>query len=140
MPRIGPFKGLGFNRPTPQTEDLYIKSIDKTTDSYRALLKQVGDNNLALPNDDLDSGAPTKAAEYTLADDTYAALLTKLTESKFAGTSPALRDNILAFYADSSAPVETRKDPARWQGVETDLDALKAASLTPVPQADSAIK
>src|ERR1035438_5031216 len=26
-PRIGPFKSLGFNNPTPQTEDLYIKSI-----------------------------------------------------------------------------------------------------------------
>ena len=32
VPKIGPFKGLGFNSPTPQTEDLYIKSINKTTD------------------------------------------------------------------------------------------------------------
>ncbi|MGA2456634.1 MAG: zinc dependent phospholipase C family protein, partial [Terriglobales bacterium] len=28
MPRIGPFKGLGFKNPTPQTEDLYFKSIN----------------------------------------------------------------------------------------------------------------
>lgn len=30
MPKIGPFKGLAFKNPTPQTEDLYIKSIDTT--------------------------------------------------------------------------------------------------------------
>jgi len=140
MPRIGPFKGLGFNRPTPQTEDLYIKSIDKTTDTYRSLLKQVGDDNLSLPNDDLDSGAPTRPAEYTLADKTYAALLAKLAESKFAGTSPALRQNILDFYADTAAPVETKKDPARWQAVETNLDSLRAASPAPVAEADSTQK
>src|ERR1039458_1997448 len=30
MPRIGPFKGLGFKNPTPQTEDMYFKSINLT--------------------------------------------------------------------------------------------------------------
>ena len=30
MPKVGPFKGLAFNSPTPQTEDLYIKSINTT--------------------------------------------------------------------------------------------------------------
>src|SRR5271166_2241420 len=39
MPKIGPFKGLAFNNPTPQTEDLYIKSINTTVDQYRALLE-----------------------------------------------------------------------------------------------------
>src|SRR5277367_34674 len=42
MPKIGPFKKLAFNSPTPQTEDLYIKSINTTVDQYRAFLKQVG--------------------------------------------------------------------------------------------------
>ena len=36
MPKIGPFKGLGFKSPTPQTEDLYFKSINLTVDHYRA--------------------------------------------------------------------------------------------------------
>src|SRR5690349_22691064 len=38
MPKIGSFKGLAFNNPTPQTEDLYIKSINSTVDQYRAFL------------------------------------------------------------------------------------------------------
>ena len=60
MPRVGPFKGLGFNNPTPQTEDLYIKSINTTVDRYRVLLEEVRADKLVLPDYDLDSGNPTR--------------------------------------------------------------------------------
>jgi hypothetical protein len=133
MPKIGPFKKLSFNIPTSQTEDLYIKSIDTTVDRYQVLLTDVGTEALALPDYDLDSGRPTKAAEYSLADETYAQLLTQLSEHKFNQTSPQLRDNILQFYSDLSAPILTKKDQARWQSVLTALEALKLA--TPVPVA-----
>src|SRR5271166_2695557 len=76
VPAIGPFKGLGFNNPTPQTEDLYIKSINTTTDHYTALLKTLGTGNLELPNRNLDDGNTTAPGEYSLADDSYANLLT----------------------------------------------------------------
>jgi hypothetical protein len=131
MPRIGPFKGLGFKNPTPQTEDLYFKSINTTVDQYRTFLEQVRTDSLVLPNYDLDSGLATKAAEYSLTDDTYAKLLAQLSERKFDRTSPELRDNILQFYSDLSVPIETKKDQVRWQGVLTALDQLK--SVTPVP-------
>ena len=55
MPKIGPFKGLGFNAPTPQTEDLYIKSINTTVDQYRAFLEEVRTDSLVLPDCDLDT-------------------------------------------------------------------------------------
>src|SRR5579864_415665 len=70
MPRIGPFKGLAFNNPTPQTEDLYFKSINTTVDQYRVFLEEVRADALVLPNRDLDSGNVTKAAEYPLTDNT----------------------------------------------------------------------
>ena len=73
-----------------------------------------------------------KQAEYTLADETYANLLAKLATQKFDGASPQLRDNILDFYSDLSLPIETRKDPARWQGVLTDLGELRAIGPLPV--------
>jgi hypothetical protein len=130
MPKIGPFKKLGFNNPTPQTEDLYIKSINTTTvDQYRVFLEEVRADTLLLPNCDLDSGQATKAAEYSLTDDTYAKLLAQLADRKFNLTSPELRDNILRFYSDLSAPIETKQDPVRWQSVLTALDQLK--SVTP---------
>ena len=128
IPKIGPFKGMGFDNPTPQTEDLYIKSINATVDQYRVYLEEVRADTLVLPNCDLDDGKTTKAGEYTLADEAYARLLSKLTASKFDGTSPQLRDNILEFYSDLSLPIETGKDPARWQDVLTNLSELRAAA------------
>jgi hypothetical protein len=125
MPKVGPFKGLAFNNPTPQTEDLYIKSINTTVDQYRAFLEQVRTNTVVLPNCDLDSGQATKAAEYSLTDDSYAKLLAQLSERKFDRTSPELRDNILQFYSDFSVSIETKKDVVRWQGVLTELERLK---------------
>jgi len=130
MPRIGPFKGLSFNNPTPKTEDLYFKSVNTTVDQYRVFLREVSSNTLVLPNCDLDSGQPTKAAEYSLTDDAYAKLLAQLAKRKFDRTSPALRANILQFYSDPSAAIETKRDPVRWQSVLTSLEQLKSA--TPV--------
>lgn len=126
MPKFGPFKGLAFNNPTPQTEDLYFKSINTTVDQYRVFLEQVRNDKLVLPNCDLDSGLPTKAAEYSLTDDAYAKLLLQLADRKFDLTSPELRDNILYFYSDLSMAIETKKDRGRWQSVLTDLDQLRA--------------
>lgn len=138
IPKVGPFKGLGFNNPTPQTEDLYIKSIDTTTDQYRALLEEQRAHKLILPNRDLDSGGATKAAEYSLADESYATLLAELSANKFDLTSPQLRGNILDFYSDLALPIETKKDPPRWHAVLVDLDQLKSAQLPPLAVSDPA--
>jgi len=131
VPKIGPFKGLAFNNPTPQTEDLYIKSINTTVDQYKVLLQAVRADALVLSNRDLDSGLVTAAGEYSLTDDTYAQLLGQLSERKFDGTSPELRDNILQFYSDLSLPIETKKNLGHWQNVLTALEQLK--SVPPVP-------
>jgi hypothetical protein len=131
MPKVGPFKGLAFNNPTPQTEDLYIKSINTTVDQYRAFLQEVRTDTLVLANCDFDSGQATKAAEYSLTDITYAKLLARLSDRKFDLTSPELRDNILQFYSDLSVPIETKKDGVRWQAVLTELDHLKAVAPAP---------
>jgi hypothetical protein len=109
----------------------YIKSINTTVDQYRAFLEEVRDDTLVLANCDFDSGQPTKAAEYSLTDVTYAKLLARLSERKFDLASTELRDNILQFYSDLSVPIETKKDGVRWQAVLTELDQLKA--VAPVP-------
>jgi hypothetical protein len=132
MPKIGPFKALAFNNPTPQTEDLYFKSINTTVDQYRAFLEEVRTDALVLPNSDLDSGKLTKAAEYSLTDETYAKLLSQLSAKKFDSTPPDLRADILEFYSDLSAPIETKKDAADWQNVLTSLDQLRSLNPPPV--------
>jgi len=132
MPKIGPFKALAFKSPTPQTEDLYFKSINTTVDQYRTFLEAVRTGSLVLPDCDLDSGKLTKAAEYSLTDDTYAKLLAQLSDKKFDHTPPDLRANILSFYGDLSAPIETKKDAVRWQSVLTSLEQLRQINPPPV--------
>ncbi len=131
MPKIGPFKALAFNSPTPQTAEMYFKSINTADDRYRVFLEQVRTDSLELTNSDFDTGKETKAAEYCLTDESYAKLLGRLEERKFALTSPDLRNNILNFYADLTLPLETKKDSGRWQNVLTSLDQLKL--FTPAP-------
>jgi len=129
MPKIGPFKGLGFKNPTPHTEDLYFKSVNATVDQYRAFLHEVGADSLRLTNCDLDDGKVTAPGEYSLADDTYAKLLGQLRDRKFEGMTPELRANIVAFYSEPSAGTDTKKSEAERQKLEADLDQLKSGSF-----------
>jgi hypothetical protein len=131
MPKIGPFKALAFNNPTPQTEDLYFKSINTSVDQYRIFLEAVRTVSLVLPNCDLDSGKLTQAAEYSLTDDAYAKLVSQLSDTNFASTPAELRANILNFYSDLSVPIDTKKDPARWQSVLTSLGVLRMVNSSP---------
>jgi hypothetical protein len=131
MPKFGPFKAMAFNNPTTQTEEMYFKSINTTVDQYRTYVHEVLTDSLLLENRDFDTGKVTKAAEYSLTDDSYAKLLEQLSERKFDLTTMDLRNNVLQFYSDLSASIETKKDMERWQSVLTSLDELK--SWTPLP-------
>jgi len=141
MPKVGPLKALDFNVPTPKTEDLYFTSINQTVDNYGLLLNETRARKVKLDNDDLDSGKPTIAGEYVLADDTYAKLLSHLADKKFDVTTVALRKNVLTFYSNTSAPIDTKKDPGKWEKVQSNLQALKTFTPNPTqpaaPQAQS---
>jgi hypothetical protein len=133
MPKIGPFRALAFNNPTAHTEDMYFKSINTAVDRYRGFLEEVRIGTPQLPNRDLDDGKLTAAGEYTLADDTYARLLAKLSERKFDLTTPELRDDILHFYSDLSHPIDTERDTVRWNSVLASLNQLKLVTALPTP-------
>ena len=135
VPKIGPFKGLAFNNPTAQTEDLYIKSVNTTVDQYRAFLKEVGTDTLVLANCDLDSGKPTMVEEYSLADQTYDKLLDQLAKSKFDRATPELRDNILQFYSDVAASAQTKDENVQSASVLALLDQMRAAAPAPANEA-----
>jgi len=137
MPKIGPFKAMAFKNPTPNTEEMYFKSINTSVDQYRAFLEELRSDSLQLSNMDLDTGKKTKAGEYPLTDQSYAELLAKLSERKFDRTSPELRESILEFYLDLSVSIETKKDTVRWQSVLTSLDQLKAVTLVPASAGNS---
>ena len=127
LPKVGPLKALAFKPPTPQTEALYFKSLNTTVDQYRVFLKEVGTDSLQLRNCDLDTGEDTRAAEYSLTDDAYAKLVAKLEKRKFDLMTPALRDDIVRFYADLSSPIATKKDKSRWRALIAALNQIKSA-------------
>jgi hypothetical protein len=128
VPKVGPFKALAFKVPTTQTEDMYVKSINKTVDDYSAQLREQKVGELKLADMDFDTGRPTRAGEYSLADKTYAHLLDDLAKHNFDQASPDLRQNILAFYGDPNAQVATKKNAKAWRTTQEELDKLKASN------------
>ena len=129
IPKIGPFKAIAFKMPNPDTETLYLKSVNSTVDQYRAKLRDLKAGELQLANMDFDTGKPTSSGEYQLTDETYAKLLDKLTKTKFAELRPDVRQNILTFYQNPAAPNYTKKKREKWSKVQQELEQLKTASL-----------
>jgi hypothetical protein len=125
LPKIGPLKALDIKSPTPETERMYVRSVENTVGFYNNLLIDFENQKLDLPNRDCDTGNPTLPGEYELADETYAQLVQQLAKNGFANMSPALRSNILSFYSDLSRPFATKKHKDQWKQTLRDLQLLK---------------
>jgi hypothetical protein len=123
VPKIGPLKAMAFHPPTPETEKLFLESFNATVARYRELLAAEQAGLLRIPDANFDIGESPKAGDYKLADDTYAKLVERLAKLDFAGVSPALRDDILAFYKDRNAPVATKRDSKKWQRLVETLNS-----------------
>lgn len=126
VPKIGPFKAIGFKMPSPETETLYLKSINSTVDQYGIYLRDVKADKLSLKNTDFDTGKPTVAGEYGLTDEAYAKLLDKLADAKFAHMLDSLRQNLLDFYNTTNVPVYAKKNPERWNKALRNIASLKS--------------
>ena len=131
VPKIGPFSALAFHPPTPTVEQMYMHSFNESMDHYRSLLLEQREGRLKLPNDNLDTGGLSMPAAYGLTDETYASLLSKTSGKPISG---ALRDDILAYYADLERGFATKKDPQAWSKVLRELDVLKAMPGAGVPK------
>ena len=125
VPKVGPASALDFKLPDMQTEDMYIKSVNGTIDEYQKLLGQVDRGKFALPDTDCDTGRATQAAEYALADSTYARLLHDLAAKNFFDVSPVLGSNIMFFYFKPDPPIATKKNKKSREETEHDLARLK---------------
>jgi hypothetical protein len=126
IPKVGPFKAIAFKMPSPETETLYLKSVNSTVDQYRIYLQDLTAGHLSLENKDFDTGKLTQEGEYRLTDEAYGNLLDKLAEDKFVNVEPELRRNILSFYHDPKPPAFTRKSTERWNKTLRGIEQLKA--------------
>jgi len=125
IPKVGPFKAIAFKMPSPDTETLYLKSVNASVEQYRIYLQDLKAGKLALDNRDFDTGKPTKAGEYELTDRAYATLLDKLTGHKFADAAPALQQNILDFYEPPAAPFFDKRKPEQRDRTLKSIEELR---------------
>ena len=125
VPKIGPFRALSFRLPTPEAEQLFIKSFQGSVDRYRDLVADTGRARLTLDNRNFDTGKPVRAGDYRRADAAYETLLERLQQDRFAQASPALRANLLAFFAALPKPTASR-DLKQWQKTQARLAQLRA--------------
>ncbi len=137
LPKVGPFKAVNFKIPTQQTEDMYIKSVNFTIEDYSQLLRASRSHKFDLPNLDFDTGRKTRAGEYVLTDKTYAKLVDKLSDKNAQPLNPALRDDLLTFYADPNAAVATKKDAKAWRKLQSQLTQLKEKPTEPAAAGSS---
>jgi hypothetical protein len=99
VPKVGPFRALAFEPPTPETERLFEESAAAAQERYRAALTALRQGRLDLVNTDFDTGKLPKRGENRLADETFVALRKKL-----AGRTPdkvpePLRRTIAAYFS-----------------------------------------
>lgn len=79
VPKIGPMAMLAIQGPTPDTEELYVESVNRATAALRAALDRMFAAGAAgrirlsdlVPNRDLDTGTPVIPGGYRLTDETY---------------------------------------------------------------------
>ncbi|AEW01067.1 hypothetical protein A4D02_13990 [Niastella koreensis] len=99
IPKVGALKALKFKNPGPVAEKNFIASFDTVTIHYAAHVTTLYKHAVRLHNIDFDTGIRTSEGEYSLADKTYCELLLQLKAKHFETVNPALRNNIISFYA-----------------------------------------
>jgi len=130
VPKVGPLKALSLRLPTAQTEAMFRDSFNKALDQYQHLLDDQRGGHLNLRDRNFDTGAPTKAGAYFMADQAYARLVDDLAKDHFQVLSAEVKSNILTYYQDPKAPIVTKKNAKAWGRLNQELDELKSAGPT----------
>ena len=113
IPKVGPFKAVGFKPPTPETARMFELSFNQTLELYRSLIPRTSSGRLQISDMNLDTGGPVVAGQYTLADRAYAQLVQKLASRNFAEIPEAMRRNILEFYGHAGTAIAAKEKPEK---------------------------
>lgn len=121
VPKVGGASDLAIKIPNPQTQDEYLRSLNHAVDVFRQILDKArnGDDPSSIANLDLDTGDPARLGTYPLADQTYAQLLRRITETPNQGVPADLRQHLLNYYQDPAPAPNIPK------AVSDELDVLR---------------
>jgi hypothetical protein len=131
LPPIGPLRALRFKTPTPQVEQLFMRSFDVATTAYRGKLDDARQGTLRLENTNFDLGMAAQPGDYKLQDDTYAYWLDALARENFAGLTPHITEELLRYYGNLNAPLNSKLHKSTWKRLLTQLDRLKSEAGMP---------
>jgi len=120
LPKIGVLSDLAIKIPTPGTQDLYVKSMNRAIDVYENFLHQ---SSYSIPNYDLDTGETTRPGAYALTDKTYAALLHRIVSHPQRPIPHEVTQDILDYFSSGEARMTNE--------VRKDLDVLRDLSHHP---------
>ncbi|HET9098961.1 MAG TPA: zinc dependent phospholipase C family protein [Acidobacteriaceae bacterium] len=132
VPKIGPISDLAIRGPNAKTNRWYIESVNRSMHDYERMLGEMAkdpQHQLNLPDRDLDTGNLVRPGGYKLTDKTYAELLNKLTADPGRRVPIGLRQDLLAYYSDPSAPISTKKNAHAWKRVQTELTTLQGMRI-----------
>jgi len=113
LPKIGPMRPLAFKAPTPEAERLFVDSFRAARTRFARLLTDSRDGRVRLDNTDFDTGRPARWGEYSLADDTYLALLEKLDDKTSHPIPGDLRRDLVRFLDSGPARAPDRTTQKR---------------------------
>lgn len=103
LPKVGPLKALAMPKLTRESQELFMRSFNATIRKGEDLMAGAEYIDFSLANQNFDTGEPLLPGKYFLADETYFTLIGLLFETHYAGISPGLRENILAYCKDPAA-------------------------------------
>jgi hypothetical protein len=133
VPKIGPLKMVAIKGPSAGTEEHYVRSINLSIDALNSAMGRLSKPGQTLVDRDLDTGAAVKPGSYRLTDDTYAKLLGRLVAGPRHTIPAGLKQDVLNYYADPSAPIRTKKDPQAWARVQSELQTLQTMAVSDQP-------
>jgi hypothetical protein len=102
VPKIGPASYLAIKIPTPETQDLYLRSVNHTVDEFHRILHGLGEGSpqaVALANIDLDTGYPVERGDYPRADEAHRSLLDRLTAAPEVPIPETVKQRLLEYFA-----------------------------------------
>ncbi len=138
VPKVGVFSLLAIRGPTAETEDKFVTSLNNTEDAFDQSMEQLRlhpGKSLGLPNLDLDTGAEIQPGGYRLTDTTYAQLLYRITSAPTRLVPAGLKKNLLDYYSNPNAPIDTKKHARAWARVQKELPVLQIMQTVKLPEA-----
>ncbi|MVN90179.1 hypothetical protein GO816_03480 [Mucilaginibacter sp. HME9299] len=133
LPKVGPLKNLKFVYPGVEGEKRFEKVFDTIIVKYATAIKQWDGDQLKLNDINLDTGHELKFGEYSLADNTYCELVTKLKQNNFACLTPDIQQHINAYFAGAELKKMFLDKPEKQMELQTALQELK--NCKPIPGA-----